>query len=103
MGGIPGLQSAEASHDDARMLLAARADLTKFAPLYERYFPRIYAYCLRRVEHAEAAEDLTSLIFTRALTSLHEHRGGSVARPGCSVLPTMPLPTTIVTGAIISR
>ena len=79
MGGIPGLQSAEASHHEARMLLAARADLTQFAPLYERYFPRVYTYCLRRVEHAEAAEDLTSLIFTRALTHLHEYRGGSAA------------------------
>jgi RNA polymerase sigma-70 factor (ECF subfamily) len=61
------------------MLLAARADLTQFAPLYERYFPRVYAYCLRRVEHAEAAKDLTSLIFTRALTHLHEYRGGPAA------------------------
>ncbi len=77
MGGLPGLR--ETQPNDANILLAARADLTQFAPLYERYFPRVYAYCLRRVEHAEAAEDLTSLIFTRALTHLHEYRGGSAA------------------------
>jgi RNA polymerase sigma-70 factor (ECF subfamily) len=78
MGESSTVQSAEGSHDDTRILLAARADLTQFAPLYERYFPRVYGYCLRRVENAEAAEDLTSLIFTRALTSLHEYKGGSV-------------------------
>jgi RNA polymerase sigma-70 factor (ECF subfamily) len=78
MGESSTVQSAEGSHDDTRILLAARADLTQFAPLYERYFARIYGYCLRRVENAEAAEDLTSLIFTRALTGLYEYKGGSV-------------------------
>jgi RNA polymerase sigma-70 factor (ECF subfamily) len=78
MGEISIVQAAERSHDDTRIVLAARADLTQFAPLYERYFPRIYGYCLRRVENTEAAEDLTSLIFTRALSSLHDYKGGSV-------------------------
>jgi RNA polymerase sigma-70 factor (ECF subfamily) len=78
MGESNTVQSAEGSYDDTRILLAARAELAQFVPLYERYFPRIYGYCLRRVENAEAAEDLTSLIFTRALTSVHEYKGGSV-------------------------
>jgi len=78
-GGVSGLRPAEEHSDDARIIHAARADLTQFAPLYERYFPRIYAYCLRRVEHRHAAEDLTSAIFTRALKGLHEYRDGSVA------------------------
>ena len=59
--------------------MAAREDPAMLAPLYERYFPRIYAYCLRRVESEEVAEDLTSLIFTRALTGAAQFRGGSVA------------------------
>ena len=59
-------------------MFLAREEPTAFAPLYERYFPRIYAYCRRRVGSYEEAEDLTSLIFTRALTSIKGYRGGSV-------------------------
>ncbi len=69
----------EVSQDEIRLMQAARTDLTRFAPLYERYFPRIYAYCLRRVESEETAEDLTSAIFTHALKGIHIYNGGSVA------------------------
>lgn len=72
-------RSDEVARDEARIMAAARVDLAQFAPLYDRYFPRIYGYCLRRVESEEAAEDLTSIIFTRALRGLHNYRDGSVA------------------------
>jgi RNA polymerase sigma-70 factor (ECF subfamily) len=77
--GIPNLQTMSNNLDDVRIMQAARADLTRFAPLYDRYFPRIYRYCLRRVESEEAAEDLTSIIFTRALKGVADYRDGSVA------------------------
>ncbi len=67
------------NRDEIRIMQASRADLSYFAPLYDRYFPRIYHYCLRRVESEEAAEDLTSVIFTRALTGVQDFAGGSVA------------------------
>jgi RNA polymerase sigma-70 factor (ECF subfamily) len=70
---------AELGSDEVRIMAAARVDLSRFAPLYDAYFPRIYRYCLRRVESQEAAEDLTSIIFTRALKGIHDYRGGSVA------------------------
>lgn len=63
--------------DETAWLLAARVHPEAFAPIYERYVERIYAYCARRVSQEEA-EDLTSLVFARALTSLHDFRGGSV-------------------------
>ena len=59
-------------------MYTAQADLTAFAPLYERYFPQVYGYCLRRVNNPQEAEDLTSLIFSRALRSVQAYRGGSV-------------------------
>ncbi|HLU09524.1 MAG TPA: RNA polymerase sigma factor [Oceanobacillus sp.] len=67
------------NNDEAAILRSARHDLNLFAPLYERYVDRIYAYCLRRVNSASDAEDLTSLIFTRAMNGIHDYRGGSVA------------------------
>ncbi|MFZ3070564.1 MAG: sigma-70 family RNA polymerase sigma factor [Anaerolineaceae bacterium] len=48
-----------------------------FKPVYEAYFSRVYHYCLRRVENTEDAEDLTSQIFTRALSKIASYRGGS--------------------------
>ena len=69
----------EPSFDEAAILRSALKDLSRFAPIYERYVDRIYAYCLRRVSSTTEAEDLTSLIFTRAMMGLHDYRGGSVA------------------------
>lgn len=64
--------------DEVRIMQAARADINRFAPLYDRYAPRIYAYCLRRVRNHDEAEDLTSLIFTQVLNALPGYRGGAV-------------------------
>src|SRR5258708_4377090 len=65
--------------DDQQNMAQARQDVAAFAPLYERYFHRIYAYCRRRVDSPSDAEDLTSLVFTRALVAVRDYRGGSVA------------------------
>lgn len=65
--------------DEQAIMQAARRDVRAFAPLYERYCPRIFAYCYRRVSNQHDAEDLTSHIFTQALANLGGFRGGSVA------------------------
>lgn len=70
---------ADDAVDEAAALARARADPALFAPLYARYFPRIYRYCLRRVGDPTEAEDLTSAIFTRTLAGLDGYRGGSFA------------------------
>jgi RNA polymerase sigma-70 factor (ECF subfamily) len=72
-------QSVDRMDDEPRLMQAAMQDIHQFAPLYERYFARIYRYCLRRVGTVEEAEDLTSVIFTKALVGLVGYRGGSVA------------------------
>ncbi len=69
----------ELAHVEAHQMQAAMHDLAQFAPIYEQYFGRIYRYCLRRVGTVEEAEDLASVIFTRALVSIGGYRGGSVA------------------------
>lgn len=70
---------ADDTVDEASVVAQARADPAQFAPLYARYFPRIYRYCLRRVASPMEAEDLTSAIFTSALAGLAGYRGGSFA------------------------
>lgn len=53
-------------------VLASRAlhDRTAFAELYQRYLAPIYGFCYRRLGSREAAEDATSLVFTKALEGL---------------------------------
>src|SRR5690349_22722029 len=57
----------------------AQHDRLLFAPIYEQYFDRVYAYCLRRTNSAQEAEDLCSQVFSRALGGLESYRGGVVA------------------------
>jgi RNA polymerase sigma-70 factor, ECF subfamily len=73
------VQGTDTQADDLRIMEAAKADLSRFMPLYQRYVSRIYQYCLRRVESHESAEDLTSSIFTQVMTNIEGYKGGSVA------------------------
>jgi RNA polymerase sigma-70 factor, ECF subfamily len=63
---------------DEEMLLVARAasDPEAFAPLYLRYFDRVHAYCYRRLGNADEAADVTSVVFFRALGTIHTCRSG---------------------------
>lgn len=63
---------------DERLIVArARHDRAAFAPLYERYLNDVYRYCHFRLGSREAAEDVTSLTFLKAMNSLGQFRGGS--------------------------
>jgi RNA polymerase sigma-70 factor (ECF subfamily) len=64
---------------EAAAVAAAVVDRRALAPLYRRYAPEVYRFCLRRLRTREAAEDATSLVFERVLTSLHTFRGGAFA------------------------
>jgi RNA polymerase sigma-70 factor (ECF subfamily) len=56
--------------DERALVEAAQGDPARFAPLYEAYFDRVYAYVVRRVHDRADAEDLTSEVFRRALDGL---------------------------------
>jgi RNA polymerase sigma-70 factor, ECF subfamily len=61
--------------DRERSLVArSRDDCAAFGELYDYYLPRIYGFIYRRVQDRDAAEDLTSMTFQRALEN--------VRRPG---------------------
>ncbi len=64
---------------DAAIIQAAKQDPQAFAPIYERYVSRIFAYCLNRTNNRQDAEDLCSQVFSRALASLHTYHGGNLA------------------------
>ena len=66
-----------ASDHDAELVARARRDRRAFAALYDRYLDPIYRYCYVRLGSREAAEDATSLVFTKAMDALSAYRGGS--------------------------
>jgi RNA polymerase sigma-70 factor (ECF subfamily) len=60
----------DGADDDMRLVVRAQQDPHAFAALYDRYVTRVYGYCYRRLGSREAAEDATSLVFSRVLTAL---------------------------------
>ncbi len=58
------------SESDEVLVARAAVDPAAFAPLYQRYVEPIFRYCHRRLGSKEAAEDMTSAIFTKALAAL---------------------------------
>jgi RNA polymerase sigma-70 factor, ECF subfamily len=65
------------SADDAELVALAQADRQAFALLYRRYLDPVHQYCYRRLGSREAAEDATSLVFTKAFAALPTFRAGS--------------------------
>lgn len=45
-----------------------------FAGLYEQYLPKVYRYISYRITDISTAEDLTSVVFEKALTKLKSYR-----------------------------
>jgi RNA polymerase sigma-70 factor (ECF subfamily) len=67
---------------EERLLVeAAQKDPARFAELYEINFERVYAFVARRVGDRDAAEDLTSEVFHKALANVRrfEWRGAPFA------------------------
>jgi len=49
---------------------AAKNDPSRFAPLYEAHFERIYAFIVHRIRDRSIAEDLTAEVFRHALAAI---------------------------------
>lgn len=60
--------------DEAYIVEAARSDPEAFGALYDRYYLRVYRYIYHRVGHPADAEDITALVFMKALESLHGYQ-----------------------------
>jgi RNA polymerase sigma-70 factor (ECF subfamily) len=70
-GEAPGLPQG----DDRLLVEAAQKDPSRFAELYELNFARVYGYIARRVGDRDAAQDLTSDVFHKALIVDRSKRG----------------------------
>jgi RNA polymerase sigma-70 factor (ECF subfamily) len=63
--------------DEMRQIEIAKKDPRQFATLYKKYHEAIFRYVYKRVDDEEAAYDITSCVFVKALASLpkYEFRG----------------------------
>ena len=70
-------RGAAMAGDEPALVAAAMRDRKAFGPLYARYANPIYKYCFAQLSDRQAAEDATSLVFTKALDGLPRFHGGS--------------------------
>ena len=61
---------------DAFVAEAAKSDPHAFGELYDRYYDRVYRYVYHRVGHPSDAEDITGLVFMKALEAIPSYRTG---------------------------
>src|SRR5437870_5548950 len=66
----PAAKLAQSEADDRLLIEAAQKDPRRFGDLYEVNFARVYAFVASRVHDRDAAQDLTSDVFHRALANL---------------------------------
>jgi len=73
----PALRRSPEQAEERLLVEAAQQDPSRFGELYEINFERVYAFVARRVGDRDAAEDLTSEVFHKALANLRrfEWRG----------------------------
>jgi len=57
----------------------AQKDPDAFGDLYDRYYPKIFGYVLRRTANVEVAQDITSETFFEALRKLWQFRWRGVS------------------------
>jgi RNA polymerase sigma-70 factor, ECF subfamily len=62
---------------DDDLVVRARSDRAAFATLYDRYYPRILRYCLRRLFVRDVAEDVVSEVFLHVASYLPGFEGST--------------------------
>ena len=77
LSAYPVVVESKAEASDAMVAEAAKTNPHAFGELYERYYARVYRYVYHRVGNTADAEDLTAVVFMKALEALHSYRCSS--------------------------
>ena len=56
---------------EQELLERAKRDFQAFGPLYDEYYGCIFGYALNRTANLQAAQDITSEVFTKALQNIN--------------------------------
>ena len=66
-------QSDTRIQSELRIIEKSKKNPNHFAPLYKQYHENIFRYIMKRVDDVEAAYDITSNVFVKALTNIHKY------------------------------
>lgn len=64
----------EMMENEAALVKRAVAEPAAFAEIFDYYFPRVYNYVRYRVRDAETTDDITAIVFERALHKIDTYR-----------------------------
>src|SRR4051812_8031571 len=74
---MEGISKYHATNEDMLqeqvLVESARKDPEQFKGLYNKYYERIFLFVWQRMDDKEAAYDVTSQVFLKAMTSLHKY------------------------------
>jgi RNA polymerase sigma-70 factor (ECF subfamily) len=71
------LENVGSASDFALAQSAAKGDMVSFEELYQRHHRRVYSICLRMLQNASEAEDLTQDVFIQLYRKIGSFRGDS--------------------------
>jgi RNA polymerase sigma-70 factor (ECF subfamily) len=57
-----------------KLIEAAKLDINRFGPLYDKYYKQIFNYLNQRLDDKETAFDVTSQVFLKAMTNLSKYQ-----------------------------
>jgi len=70
------IEEVRTEASETLLVEAARQDPNAYAELYERYYARVYRYIYHRLGTVQDAEDVTAVVFMKALEALPSYRTG---------------------------
>ena len=70
------MDSSSQALDEDWLITQARNDPAAFARLYRRHYDAIFRYCVHRLFERQTAEDVTSVVFLKAVENFGRFRGG---------------------------
>lgn len=66
-------RSPEQITEEQALVLAAKKDIRRFTPIYERYYEPIFLFIHKRIMDEEVTGELTSRVFFRCVKNLHKY------------------------------
>lgn len=66
-------QTSEKLQVEQKCIQLAKQNPKQFGPLYEKYHEQIFRYIYQRVDTIEAAQDITSQVFFKAINKLNQY------------------------------
>lgn len=70
------IHQSDVEANDAHIAEAAKSDPRAFGELYELYYTRVYRYVYHRVGNNHDAEDITAVVFMKALEAIPSYQSG---------------------------